>query len=62
MHNSGKQFDVNSAILHSLAGLEVTLDVDSVVKLDDFQTELVLKQFSVPAVVRRVVYDDGIVS
>jgi hypothetical protein len=49
--HSGKQFDVNGAILNSLAGLEVTLDVDSVIKLDDFQTELAFKQFNVPAVV-----------
>lgn len=48
---SGKQFDVNDAILNSLAGLEVTLDVDTVVKLDDYQTELAFKQFNVPAIV-----------
>ena len=53
---SGRQFDVNDAILNSLAGLEVTLDVDSVVKLDDFQTELAFKQFNVPAVVRCVAH------
>lgn len=49
--HSGQQFDVNDAILNALAGLEVTLDVDSVVKLDDFETELVFKQFNVPAIV-----------
>ncbi|KAF8586733.1 hypothetical protein K439DRAFT_1631457 [Ramaria rubella] len=47
---SGQQFDVNDAILNSLAGLEVTLDVNSLVKLDDFETELAFKQFNVPAI------------
>lgn len=48
---SGKQFDVNDAILNALAGLEVTLKTDTVVKLDDFQTELTFSQFNVPAIV-----------
>ncbi|KAF8524806.1 hypothetical protein BU17DRAFT_84312 [Hysterangium stoloniferum] len=47
---SGKQFDVNDAILNALAGLEVTLEVDSLVKLDDFETELTFNQANVPAV------------
>lgn len=49
---SGKQFDVDDAILNSLAGLEVTLNTDVITKLDDFQTELVFSQFNVPAIVR----------
>lgn len=32
---SGRQFDVNSAILNSLKNLEVTLDIDSALKIDD---------------------------
>jgi len=32
---SGKQFDVTDAILNSLKNLEVTLDIDSQVKIDD---------------------------
>ena len=32
---SGKQFDVNDAILDALKNLEVTLDIDSSVKIDD---------------------------
>lgn len=47
---SGNQFDVDDAILNSLAGLEVTLNTDVVTKLDDFQTELVFSQFNVPAI------------
>ncbi|GJJ06156.1 hypothetical protein Clacol_000345 [Clathrus columnatus] len=47
---SGKQFDVDDAILNSLAGLEVTLKTDAVLKLDDFETELVFSQFNVPAI------------
>jgi hypothetical protein len=50
-NHSGKQFDVNDAILNALAGLEVALEVDSVVKLDDFETELTFNQLNVPAVV-----------
>ncbi|KIJ47323.1 hypothetical protein M422DRAFT_164299, partial [Sphaerobolus stellatus SS14] len=48
--NSGNQFDVDSAILNALEGLEVTLDVQTTLKLDDFQTELSFKQFNVPAI------------
>jgi len=33
--NSGKQFDVNDAILNALDGLEVELAVQSSVSLDD---------------------------
>ena len=32
---SGKQFDVNDAILNALKNLEVTLDIDTSVKIDD---------------------------
>ena len=32
---SGKQFDVNDAILNALKNLKVTLDIDSSVKIDD---------------------------
>ncbi|KAH8119480.1 hypothetical protein DFH11DRAFT_1722990 [Phellopilus nigrolimitatus] len=47
--NSGKQFDVDSAILNALAGLEVDMAVDSSVKLDDFATDLSFNQTNVPA-------------
>lgn len=53
MSSSGNQFDVNSAILNALAGLEVTLDVRSTVKLDAYQTGLAFKQFNVPAITDR---------
>jgi hypothetical protein len=47
--NSGKQFDVNSAILKTLNGIEVDLDIESKTKLDDFATDLSFKQTSVPS-------------
>ncbi|KAF9562767.1 hypothetical protein CPC08DRAFT_361960 [Agrocybe pediades] len=46
---SGNQFDAGAAILRSLAGLEVDLEVDSSVKLDDFPTNLSFIQSGVPA-------------
>ncbi|KIJ38952.1 hypothetical protein M422DRAFT_258368 [Sphaerobolus stellatus SS14] len=48
--NSGNQFDVASAILKALEGLEVTLDVQTTLKLDEYQTDLSFKQYNVPAV------------
>ncbi|RDX40651.1 hypothetical protein OH76DRAFT_1365915 [Lentinus brumalis] len=48
--DSGKQFDVNDAILNSLKNLEVTLDIDSAVKIDDFATDLSFKQNNVNAI------------
>ncbi|EIW82896.1 hypothetical protein CONPUDRAFT_101346 [Coniophora puteana RWD-64-598 SS2] len=47
---SGKQFDVDDAILNALKGLEVTLDVDSSIKIDDYPTELAFKQYNVTAI------------
>ncbi|TFY72142.1 hypothetical protein EVG20_g865 [Dentipellis fragilis] len=47
---SGKQFDVDGAILNSLKNLQIELDVDSSVKIDDFPTDLAFKQFNVTAV------------
>ncbi|KAI0063538.1 hypothetical protein BV25DRAFT_1915044 [Artomyces pyxidatus] len=47
---SGKQFDANGAILGALKNLEVTLDVDSQVKIDDYPTELAFKQYNVTAI------------
>ncbi|KAA1471743.1 hypothetical protein DENSPDRAFT_133322 [Dentipellis sp. KUC8613] len=47
---SGKQFDVDGAILGSLKNLQIELDVDSSVKIDDFPTDLSFKQFNVTAV------------
>ena len=35
---SGKQFDVNDAILNALKNLQVTLDIDSSVKIDDCES------------------------
>ncbi|KII92866.1 hypothetical protein PLICRDRAFT_102438 [Plicaturopsis crispa FD-325 SS-3] len=47
---SGKQFDIDDAILNSLKGLEVTLEVQSSVKLDDYATDLAFNQSKVPAI------------
>ncbi|KAI0668274.1 hypothetical protein C8Q78DRAFT_1081656 [Trametes maxima] len=47
---SGKQFDVDNAILDALKNLQVTLDIDSSVKIDDYSTDLAFKQFNVSAV------------
>ncbi|KAI0049858.1 hypothetical protein FA95DRAFT_1604022 [Auriscalpium vulgare] len=47
---SGKQFDVDSAILNALKNLLVTLAVDSQVKLDDYATQLTFNQYNVPAI------------
>ncbi|TFK44582.1 hypothetical protein BDQ12DRAFT_661303 [Crucibulum laeve] len=47
---SGNQFDAATAILKSLAGLKVDLDVDTSVKLDDFATDLSFSQKAVPAI------------
>ncbi|EJD03283.1 uncharacterized protein FOMMEDRAFT_168292 [Fomitiporia mediterranea MF3/22] len=46
---SGKQFDVNGAILKALSGMGITLSVDSSNKLDDFATDLSFNQSNVPA-------------
>jgi hypothetical protein len=47
---SGKQFDVDDAILNSLKGLEVTLEIDSSTAIDDYHTDLVFNQYNVSAV------------
>ncbi|KAI0370690.1 hypothetical protein BV20DRAFT_966193 [Pilatotrama ljubarskyi] len=47
---SGHQFDVDDAILSALKNLQVTLDIDSSVKIDDFATELAFKQSNVTAI------------
>ncbi|KAI0298570.1 hypothetical protein BC826DRAFT_1096594 [Russula brevipes] len=47
---SGKQFDVTEAILNSLKNLKVTLDVASLVKIDDYPVELAFKQSNVTVV------------
>jgi len=46
--HSGKQFDVFGAILNSVKGLAVELDIQSTVKLDDYQTNLNFVQKPVP--------------
>ncbi|PWN53595.1 hypothetical protein IE53DRAFT_140447 [Violaceomyces palustris] len=46
--SSGKQFDVLNAILNTLKGLKTTLNVESTVKLDDYQTDLDFVQQPVP--------------
>ncbi|KAN0059778.1 hypothetical protein ACQY0O_008352 [Thecaphora frezii] len=48
--SSGKQFDVQGAVLNLLKGLKTTLTVESVVKLDDYQTNLNFVQQPVPTV------------
>ena len=48
---SGQQFDVDDAILNALKGLEVTLAVDSSVKLDDYATDLAFNQSNVTVTV-----------
>ncbi|TBU23049.1 hypothetical protein BD311DRAFT_704566 [Dichomitus squalens] len=47
---SGHQFDVNGAILNSLKNLDVTLNVNSSVKIDDYPTDLSFVQKGVRAV------------
>ena len=46
--HSGRQFDVFGAVFSLLKGLKVTLDIQSTVKLDDYQTNLNFKQEPVP--------------
>ncbi|KAG2131418.1 uncharacterized protein EDB93DRAFT_1255529 [Suillus bovinus] len=47
---SGNQFDINDAILNALKGLQVTLAVDSSLKLDDYATNLAFNQYGVSAI------------
>lgn len=51
---SGKQFDVEGAILATLKNLLVDLAVTTSLKLDDFPTELAFNQTGVPAIVSRL--------
>ncbi|KAH8979124.1 hypothetical protein EDB92DRAFT_1821158 [Lactarius akahatsu] len=46
---SGKQFDVAAAVLDALKNLKVTLKIDSLVKIDDYPTELAFNQTNVTA-------------
>ncbi|WFC96532.1 hypothetical protein MBRA1_003193 [Malassezia brasiliensis] len=46
--HSGNQFDVFGAVMSLLKGLKVTLDIQSTVKLDDYQTNLNFQQSPVP--------------
>ncbi|EPQ29604.1 uncharacterized protein PFL1_02823 [Pseudozyma flocculosa PF-1] len=46
--SSGNQFDVQGAVLRLLQGLTTTLNVESTVKLDDYQTDLNFVQQPVP--------------
>ncbi|KAI0268735.1 hypothetical protein BC834DRAFT_651204 [Gloeopeniophorella convolvens] len=50
---SGKQFDADDAILNALKNLRVTLDIESTVKLDDYQVDLAFKQLNVTAITDR---------
>lgn len=50
---SGKQFDVDDAILNALKGLQVDLAVDSSVKLDDYLTDLSFIQKGVTVITDR---------
>ncbi|EGO25193.1 hypothetical protein SERLADRAFT_448192 [Serpula lacrymans var. lacrymans S7.9] len=47
---SGNQFDINDAILDAMKDLQVTLAVDSSVKLDDYATQLTFNQTNVAAI------------
>lgn len=59
----GGQFDAFSAILRSLVGISVTLQIQSTVKIDDYQTDLNFNQFNVPAQTdRSVLYLVGAVA
>ncbi|KAI9066059.1 hypothetical protein FKP32DRAFT_1566723 [Trametes sanguinea] len=61
--NSGKQFDVDDAILNALKNLEVTLAIDSQVKIDDFATELAFNQTNVTAITdKTALYLIGVVA
>ncbi|KAI0660249.1 hypothetical protein C8Q70DRAFT_914138 [Cubamyces menziesii] len=61
--SSGKQFDVDDAILNALKNLQVTLDIDSSVKIDDFETELAFKQSNVTAITdKTALYLIGVVA
>lgn len=46
MINSGKQFNVNGAILAALENLDVSLNVDSGVKIDDCKFEFLMFDMS----------------
>ncbi|KAG2368054.1 hypothetical protein BDR07DRAFT_1391769 [Suillus spraguei] len=49
-HPPVSSFDINDAILNALNGLQVTLAVDSSVKLDDYATNLAFNQYGVSAI------------
>ena len=60
---SGKQFDVNDAILNALKNLEVSLDIDSSVKINDYPTDLAFKQNNVKAITdKTALYLIGVVA
>lgn len=46
--HSGQQFDVFGAVMSLLKGLEVSLEIESLTKLDDYQTPLNIVQQPVP--------------
>ncbi|WFD34248.1 hypothetical protein MCUN1_001085 [Malassezia cuniculi] len=46
--HSGQQFDVLGAVLAALKNLQVTLNIESTVKIDDYQTDLDFVQQPVP--------------
>ncbi|KZT27986.1 hypothetical protein NEOLEDRAFT_1129882 [Neolentinus lepideus HHB14362 ss-1] len=47
---SGRQFDVNDAIVNVLKGMRVDLEVESSLKIDDYATALSFNQSDVPVV------------
>ncbi|KAG1896026.1 uncharacterized protein F5891DRAFT_1165745 [Suillus fuscotomentosus] len=49
-NTSGNQFDIDDAILNALKGLQVTLAVDSSIKLDDYAINLAFNQYGVLAI------------
>ncbi|KAI0631497.1 hypothetical protein C8Q77DRAFT_1218963 [Trametes polyzona] len=61
--SSGKQFDVDDAILNALKNLQVTLDIDSSVKIDEYATDLAFKQSNVTAITdKTALYLIGVVA
>lgn len=59
----GGQFDAFDAILRSLVGISVTLQIQSTTKIDDYQTNLDFNQYNVPAQTdRSVLYLVGAVA
>lgn len=60
---SGHQFDVFDAVLASMRNLSVTLQLETTLKIDDYQTALNFDQYNVPAITdRSALYLIGVVA